>query len=191
MTVALLAAIAGPAVLMIASATTLVHVPAGALEVCAASTVTGFTVGLALSLPAREAIVLLPLTVLGCAAAVVDAREGRLPDRLTTPVLGCTLLVTLIVGDLTAIAAAATGAAGAVLLKLVASAAIGWGDVKLVPTLALVLAHDDAVAEGVLLIAAMVVLTAVVVGLAGARARAEVVPYGPALVFGTIAAVAL
>lgn len=192
MTVALLlAAVAGPAVLMIASATTLVHVRAGAVEACAVSALTGFTVGLVLTLPTRETLILMPLAVLGCAAAVVDAREGRLPDRLTTPLLACTLLATLLVGDLNTVALAATGAAGAALLKIAASAVIGWGDVKLVPTLALVLAHSHAVARGVLLIAAMVVLTAVVVGLTGARTRTEVVPYGPALVLGTIAAAAL
>lgn len=187
----MVAVVAGPAVLVVASVTALSRVRWSPLDVVAVNLLVGLTVGLALTHPLVDVIVLLPLAVLGCAAAVVDAREGRLPDAVTAPLLGCTLLAALAVGDLTSVPAAAAGAIGAGLLKVVASEAVGWGDVKLVPTLVVVLTHYGVVAQGAVLACVLVLLTTGGVGLTNRRPRNVVVPYGPALVFGTIAAAAL
>ena len=184
------AALGGPTVLMLASAATTGRSAAGRADVAAVTTLTGLTVGFVLARPPAVALVLLPLAVLGCAAAVVDAREGRLPDRLTVPLLGCTLLATLASGDVRAVAVAAAATAVATLAKTMASAAIGWGDVKLVPPVTLVLAHHGALLQGVVLACTLVAITAVAIGLVDrcARTRSEVIPYGPALLLGTVGA---
>lgn len=187
---AVIAATAGPAVLVVASVTALSRIRWSLVDIVAVNLLVGLTVGLALAHP-LDTVVLLPLAMLGCAAAVVDAREGRLPDAVTAPLLGCTLIAALAVGDLAAVPAAAAGAIGAGLLKVVASEAVGWGDVKLVPTLVVVLAHHGVVAQGAVLACVLVLLTAGAVGLTDSHPRNVVVPYGPALVFGTIAAAAL
>jgi hypothetical protein len=138
-------------------------------------------VAVAVARPPADVAVLLPLAVLGSAAAVVDAREGRLPDALTGPLLVSTLAIVLLTGG------SVTGAAVAGALKLVASAAIGWGDVKLVPTLAVVLTQYDAVASGVINAALLVAATAIIVSVR-TPGHNVLVPYGPALVFGTVGA---
>lgn len=131
--------------------------------------------------------VLLPLVLLGPAAAVVDAYEGRLPDLLTGPLLGATLV--------TAVAAGPDGVRGIVVAAVVTAFAaatvgdaLGWGDVKLIPTLSIVLGHQDALLAGLVAVSLLVGVTAVVVR---GRDRPVVVPYGPALVFGTIGAAGL
>ena len=185
------AAAAGPAVLVVASVTALDRVRWSPVDVVAVNLLVGLTLGMTLAHPLTEMVVLLPLAVLGSAAAVVDAREGRLPDAVTAPLLGCTLIAALAVGGVAAVPAAAAGAIGAGLLKVIASEAVGWGDVKLVPTLVVVLGHHGVVAQGAVLACVLVLLTAGGVGLTDRRTRNVVVPYGPALVFRTIAAAAL
>lgn len=138
----------------------------------------------------RPAAVLLPLVLLGPAAAVVDAYEGRLPDLLTGPLLGATLV--------TAAASGPDGVRGIVVAALVTSVAalaavavgdaLGWGDVKMIPTLVIVLGHQNALLAGLVVVVLLVGVTA---ALMGVRDRRAVVPYGPALVFGTIGAAGL
>ncbi|MCX6465758.1 MAG: prepilin peptidase [Pseudonocardiales bacterium] len=156
-----------------------------------------------------HAIVALPLAVAGSAAACVDAREGRLPDVLTLPLLPATLIAvgtaahdfagsdvtvgTALVGSLLA---AAVGLLAALVVKLVSDAVVGWGDVKLAPTLAVVVSQGGS-ASGFALIAALgVASTALLVRRSGRRRGVRgdgddrtteaVVPYGPALVLGAL-----
>ncbi|TQM11010.1 prepilin peptidase [Pseudonocardia kunmingensis] len=184
-TAVVLAMIAGPAGLLLAQRTMHVQIALRPVEVATVTAVTGTTVAVAIARPPADVAVLLPLAVLGSAAAVVDAREGRLPDALTGPLLVATLLIVLLTGGGVIGAAVGAGAAGA--LKLVASAAIGWGDVKLVPTLAVVLTQYDAVASGIINAALLVAATAIIVSVA-TPGHNVLVPYGPALVFGTVGA---
>lgn len=138
----------------------------------------------------RPAAVLLPLVLLGPAAAVVDAYEGRLPDLLTGPLLGATLLTAAASGPdgLRGIALAAVATALATLVTVAVGDALGWGDVKLIPTLAIVLGHQHALLAGLAAVALLVGVTTAVVSV---RDRRAIVPYGPALVFGTIGAAGL
>jgi leader peptidase (prepilin peptidase)/N-methyltransferase len=138
----------------------------------------------------RPVAVLLPLVLLGPAAAVVDAYEGRLPDLLTGPLLGATLLIAAASGSDGArgIAVAAVVTVLAALATVMVTDALGWGDVKLVPTLAIVLGHQGALLAGLVAVVLLVGVTAAVVSV---RDRHAIVPYGPALVFGTIGAAGL
>ncbi|MHA6783187.1 prepilin peptidase [Pseudonocardia saturnea] len=135
----------------------------------------------------RPVPVLLPLVVLGPAAAVVDAYESRLPDLLTGPLLGATLVTAAASGPdgVRGIAVAIIVTALAALAIVAAGDALGWGDVKLIPTLAIVLGHQHALLAGLVAVVLLVGVTAAVVSV---RDRRAVVPYGPALVFGTIGA---
>jgi leader peptidase (prepilin peptidase)/N-methyltransferase len=146
---------------------------------------------------APTAVAGLPLVVLGCAAAVVDVREQRLPDALTGPLLvGTTVAVTLLAAVAAdglaaafarSLAAAALISVIALLTKAVRSAAMGWGDVKLMPSLGAALgwAGWDHVLTAAVLWALLLAVTAIVTS----RAREgpqDVVPYGPALVAGAL-----
>ncbi|MDN5915639.1 MAG: prepilin peptidase [Pseudonocardia sp.] len=133
----------------------------------------------------RTILILLPLMLLGPAAALVDARESRLPDVLTAPILSTSLLLAAFAGASGARAVAvAAGVSGlAIVLAILSSDLLGWGDVKLVPSLAIALGQLDVLLSGLLRIVALVGLTAVLVGL---RQQRGVVPYGPAFVVGTI-----
>lgn len=195
-TVAILAGGAsGPGVLVIARRT--MHMPARVryVEIIAVTAVAGLLTGLVLVRPPESMVMLLPLAVLGSAAAVVDAYEGRLPDVLTWPLLAVTVLGGVVTSpDASAVAGTVVtvivGGAAALLMKATVSAACGWGDVKLVPTLAVVLVRHDAVLSGVVTVSALVAVTAVVAGI-GAAGRSTLVPYGPAFVLGTVGAAAL
>jgi leader peptidase (prepilin peptidase)/N-methyltransferase len=155
-------------------------------------------VGLARLGPERTAVVV-PLLVLGVAAVLVDLRERRLPDRLTTALLAATAVAVgtscAAAGDLAAAQRAVGGAvlAAGVLLagKAASAAAVGWGDVKFAPALGAHLgwAGWPAFFSGLL---AWWVLVLVTVGAAAAvraidppRAQ-EVVPFGPAMLLGTL-----
>lgn len=127
----------------------------------------------------------LPLALAGPAIAAVDAREGRLPDVLTVPLFATTLLLTATTGTagLRAVGGAAAVTAGAVIAAVLARNALGWGDVKLLPTVALVLGGHDALAAGLLRILILLGVTVVLVWM---RDRHALVPYGPALVVGSL-----
>lgn len=191
----LVAVLVGPTVLLIARHSVLTVIRLRPIEVTAVSAMAGLMAGLVLVLPPERAILLLPLAVLGCAAAVVDAHEGRLPDVLTWPLM----VMTLLAGILTATGSGAVGAtvlsllAGgcvAVVMKAVISAGFGWGDAKLVPTLAVILVRHDAIVTGIVSMSVLVAVTAFIVGIRAAD-RSALVPYGPAMVAGTVGAAAL
>ena len=84
--------------------------------------------------------------------------------------------------------AAATAGGAALLGKTLSSAAIGWGDVKLAPTVGVVLAHFDVVATGLWSIALLVLATAALLAVDRRSRDDGIVPYGPALVLGTLSA---
>lgn len=156
----------------------------GRSEVVAVTALAGLT-----SLSATEwlaaAPVALPLVIAGPAAAVVDAREGRLPDVLTFPMCAATVLITALgtPGAARSLLSAVGITFGAVLIAVVAGGALGWGDVKLLPTLVLVLSGHDALTAGLMAVLTILVLTTIFVWIYDRRA---LVPYGPALVIGTL-----
>lgn len=139
-------------------------------------------------------LLLLPMTVLGLAAAVVDVGERRLPDALIQPLLLTTTaaLVTVAAyqhdatGAMRSLGTAAVITAVALVIKLLRSAAIGWGDIKLIPSTGMVLGWADVALFGVLLWAVGIGISAL---LTSGRRDHDVVPYGPALIVGTLAAV--
>jgi leader peptidase (prepilin peptidase)/N-methyltransferase len=182
------AATLGPTALLLARQR--MHSPwaPGISETAAVAAITGIGFVIVLYAP-QPAAILVPLVLLGPAAAIVDAHEGRLPDQLTGPLLGITVLVALGSGSagLRGIAVAAFTTAGAGLVATLSDAMLGWGDVKLIPTLAIVLYHRNALLEGLIHALLLVAVTAMIAGL---RERRSVIPYGPALVFGTLGAAA-
>ena len=146
--------------------------------------------------PVRAAIVLV-VAVLGTAAAIVDAHEGRLPNALTAT-LGAAVLLTLPAtalltgnpdGLLRAVVAAVLAVVVALVVKTARSSVIGWGDVKLLPSLAAALAWAgvSALAQGLVLWVVLLLATTAVWRVAGFD-RSDAVPYGPALVLGTLGA---
>ncbi|WP_300007391.1 prepilin peptidase [Pseudonocardia sp.] len=188
------AALAGPAVLLIVQHTVHTAIRLRPLASVAVGAAAGSLVGLLLTLAPQRMVLLLPLAVLGCAAAVVDAHEGRLPDMLTWPLLLGTLLAGILTaegnGGVVTLLSVLTGGGVAIVFKTVVSAGFGWGDAKLVPTLAVVLARHDAVVAGIVAVTTLVAVTALLVGIRRAD-RYALVPYGPAMVVGTLGAAAL
>ncbi|MBA2320800.1 MAG: prepilin peptidase [Deltaproteobacteria bacterium] len=164
------------------------------LDVVTVASVAIGTTWVAAARPLPQAVVLIPLAVAGSAAAIVDAREGRLPDVLTLSLLPITLAAVLTTGgDFgAATIGAILGGCVAVVLKAWATAMIGWGDVKLVPTLAVVLSQGGSAATAGVYVAVLVTVTALIVrALDGPPSGSGgLVPYGPALVFGTLGAAA-
>jgi len=160
----------------------------GVAETAAVAAITGIGFAVVLAGP-TSAAVLIPLGLLGPVAAVVDAREGRLPDLITGPLLGATTIVALGSGSngLRAIGFAVVATVGASLIATLSADALGWGDVKLIPTLTIVLSLQNALLNGLIHTLLLIVVTTVIVG---AGERRSIVPYGPALVFGTLAAAA-
>ena len=169
--------------------------------------------------PGGPAVVALPLALAGVAAACVDAREGRLPDALTLPLFPSTLAAVglLAVHDvpdpdrdavevlaaalLAAARVAALGLVTALAVKLVSDTLLGWGDVKLAPSLAVVVGHGGSPVVFVATTAIGVALTALLVrrepavevirqrgGRMVERTGTGLVPYGPALVIGALVA---
>jgi leader peptidase (prepilin peptidase) / N-methyltransferase len=160
----------------------------GRTETAAICAMTGVVAALAVHGP-RPAAVLWPLVLLGPAAAVVDACEGRLPDVFTGPLLAATLLIAAASGSDGAtegIGAAGAACAVAGLIMATGTNALGWGDAKLIPTLAIVLNQQGALLVGLLHTTILIGATAAV--LFGMRHHRDVVPYGPALLVGGVAA---
>ncbi|TQM09815.1 prepilin peptidase [Pseudonocardia kunmingensis] len=186
-TAATIAAVMGPFTLLLAAHTMRTRWRPRCGDTAAVTTAIGVLA--ALVLHESPPLVLLPLLVLGPSAAVVDAYEGRLPDHLTGPLLGATALAAAASGGIgmraIAIAVIAAGLAAAVIV--VAGNALGWGDIKLIPTLTIVLGHQGALLGGLSQVVLLIGVTAVIVG---TGTRGAVVPYGPALVFGTVGAAA-
>jgi leader peptidase (prepilin peptidase) / N-methyltransferase len=142
------------------------------------------------------------LGVVGVALAAIDIQHQRLPDALTLPsypvaliLLGVAALTTAGGGRhfLTALAGLAATWLLFVVQALIYPAGIGWGDVKLSGLLGLYLGWlgIDTLVAGVIL----GYLLAAVVGLALLAAhratRKTQVPFGPFLLAGALAAIAL
>lgn len=182
----LASAVMGPVTLQLARLTTLEHQAQRFVETAAITSSAGLLAVIVVHEP-HTALVLLPLALLGPAAALVDSYEGRLPDLLTGLLLASTSLAATMAGPHGArgIAVAGITAIGAVALKLLAGDLLGWGDVKLIPTLAIVLGHQDALLRGLLHTVTLVAVTAIVIG---PRSGRRAVPYGPGLVLGTVGA---
>jgi leader peptidase (prepilin peptidase)/N-methyltransferase len=144
---------------------------------------------------ASTASALLALVPAGAAAAV-DAWERRLPDALTAALataMALHIAALIVVGDEAGERAAWTFVVGStlcVLAKGLFTEAIGWGDVKLAPSLAALLAvHGwSALYTGLLAWSGLILLVALL-DLAGANPT-RVVAYGPAMVTGTACAIA-
>lgn len=154
--------------------------------------VTGVGVGLAWGGP------LIGLVVwagwLGVALGAVDIRHHRLPDALTLPAIPITMLVVAVTewrrpeagNGITALVAAAVLSGLFLLLATVAPSGMGQGDVKLVPSLALMTGYVS-VAAAVLGVVVAFVLGAAwaVVGLASRRMTMKTaIPFGPFLLAG-------
>jgi prepilin signal peptidase PulO-like enzyme (type II secretory pathway) len=140
---------------------------------------------------------LLALVVLGGAAAIIDVVELRLPDLLTGSLAAATallvvvdgLLVRSVGGVVRAVLTAACVCAVALLAKLIRTAVLGWGDAKFMVSLTGLLGwwSETSVLTGVIFWAALVLITSAIVA-ASPRMRRQDVPYGPALLLGTLAA---
>ncbi|MDN5933006.1 MAG: prepilin peptidase [Pseudonocardia sp.] len=146
-------------------------------------------------LEAGHAVGLLLVVVLAGAAALVDARERRLPDVLTgslATVVAVAILLAVLGGDADgsrAMYGFVTGLLVALVGKWVSDQAVGWGDVKLAPSLTACLAWSGWLTVYVGMLAwALGILTTVALLTVRAR-RAVIVPYGPAMVTGTLIAV--
>jgi prepilin signal peptidase PulO-like enzyme (type II secretory pathway) len=149
---------------------------------------------------AATAAVGLPLALVGIAAAIVDVHEQRLPDALTGTLLIGTTVAVAVSAPITddGVAAAARAALAAVLVtscgllaKAARSSAIGWGDIKLLPSLGEALGWagwDHLTSAAVLWVLFLVVTTAAA---SWPRSdRQDLIPYGPALVVGGLGALA-
>jgi leader peptidase (prepilin peptidase)/N-methyltransferase len=173
------------------------------LQPAAVSSAEAVPVGLLLGLsvaataqPAQAAIVMM-VAVLGTAAAIVDAHERRLPNLLTAT-LGASLLITVTAialltrnaeGLLRASVAAVLTVVVALVVKAARPAVIGWGDVKLLPSLAAALTWAGVSALAQAFVGWIVLLLATTAVWRVARFdKADTMPYGPALVLGTLGA---
>jgi leader peptidase (prepilin peptidase) / N-methyltransferase len=219
---AIVAIVLGPAALWLAR-TQQVHPIPGSWATSAASAAAAGILA-ALVAGAGEAstdvavvVVAAPMLAFGFPAALVDVREQRLPDALTAPLLVTTLIALAVVAGVTGswsaglrallVAVLVTGAALAV--KGVRTAAIGWGDIKLLPSVGVVVGWSGwtSTVEAATLWAVLIPATALVTasltaappaliargrrerGVAGSVAGwSSAVPYGPALLAGAAAA---
>ena len=210
----------GPPALWLAHAHQLRPTRLGWATTAATTAATGLlaaAVALAAVAPAGEAgaAVAVPMLAIGLPAALVDAHEQRLPDALTAPLLATTLLTAAVTSAVTGdwraglrgvlVAVLLSGAALAV--KGVRPGVIGWGDIKLLPSLGVVLGWAGwtttvhATALWAILLLATALATAVfrTAARAGRRRAAgcagtepgggsSTVPYGPVLLAGVAAA---
>lgn len=163
----------------------------GILELSAAI-VTGAGVGLSWPGPTVPLVVWAGL--LGVALGAVDIARHRLPDALTLPAFPVTVLIV----SATEFAAPATGSVlvGLVVcvtltglfgvVAIVAPRAMGLGDVKLVPSLALLTGYVSVAASVLAVVIAFVLAAAVAaVGLLLRRLTlTSAIPFGPFLLAG-------
>jgi leader peptidase (prepilin peptidase)/N-methyltransferase len=135
-----------------------------------------------------EFLYLSVVTAWAVALARVDFREHRLPDRLTLPAIPISVglvawsrpeALTFAVG-----AAIAVGTVGLVSQRL---ADLGWGDVKLFPSVGLLAANSANPADGLVeWFVAMAILGGIHAGihLVITRDRRSHIPFGPAILGG-------
>ncbi|MFC4945816.1 prepilin peptidase [Pseudonocardia sp. GCM10023141] len=194
----------GPNIVKLARCNLLTRQPLSFRTVAAAACAPGLVAVIVVGHDGADGIILIPLVLIGGAATVVDVHERRLPDALTIPLVWLTAVVVTVAAILGHDGAAALRslltAAGitsvALVVKLVQTAAVGWGDIKLLPTVGAVLGWWDATALGVILWALLIGAAALLRNRRPAdgyngSAGGPVVPYGPALLAGTLVAVAL
>lgn len=158
----------------------------------AAAALTGL--GVAVSWPGPLTILVVWAGLLSVALGAVDLVHHRLPDALTLPavpisavLIGVTALMYPGSGSLLgALVVAVVGTAAFWLLAAIAPRAMGMGDVKLVPSLALLAGYPSA-ASFVLAVVLAFVLGALVsmLGLLTRRLRlTSAIPFGPFLLAG-------
>lgn len=195
---AALVAAVSPAMWIAANRTTRRHDATVVWErgwIAAALAAVGAVLGWRVGVPGT--LILLPVLVIGGAAALVDLRERRLPDPLTAALAVTTLAAVLVAAGVVppvaarAVAGAVIGAVLVVAGRVVSPDAVGWGDVKLAPSLTAWLAGTGwaTLYAGLLAWSVLIAATAAVAGLRR-PANEAVVPYGPAMVLGTIVAIA-
>jgi prepilin signal peptidase PulO-like enzyme (type II secretory pathway) len=176
----------GPVTLQLASATRSAPRASTRMETIAVTVL----VGLLVAICGRPTLA--PLIAVGIAAAVVDLDERRLPNRLTALFALGTALTAIDAGASQAGSAAAVAAlvlAVALVMKTVHGEVLGWGDIKLLPSLAGLLAVLDPPLPLVGLVCAAALLSVtVVLFTAVGHGRGDTVPYGPALVVGAFTA---
>lgn len=142
------------------------------------------------------------LALAGTVLAVIDARERRLPDRLTLPSYPVTLALlgvaaVLLPGGgrhfLGALAGLGIALALFLAQALLYPAGLGWGDVKLAGILGLFLGWLGlaAVAAGLFLGYLLAAVTGLALMVAGRASRKTQLPFGPFLLAGTLAAIML
>ncbi|WP_176921463.1 prepilin peptidase [Pseudonocardia oroxyli] len=145
---------------------------------------------------ATSLALLASVAVFGGAAMIVDVTELRLPNRLVAAQSVAVVLAVSVTGGAdpnalirAAVAAAAMGMVATGLLFVVPTA-FGWGDVKILPSLAAATAFLGwrCTALTVGLSGLLLLVSAVTAAL---NRPGGDVPYGPALVLGTLAGVAL
>ncbi len=142
------------------------------------------------------------LAVAGAALAVIDARQRRLPDRLTLPsypvalaLLGLAALVQPGGGAQFRGALAGLGIALALFLAqaVIYPAGLGWGDAKLAGILGLYLGWLGLAVLAAGLFLGYLLAAGAGLGLiaAGRASRKTQLPFGPFLLAGTLAAIML
>ena len=164
---------------------------AGVPEVAAAA-VTG--VGVAVSWPGPLTVLVVWAGLLGVALSAVDLTHHRLPDAITLPAVAvsavlvvCTALVFPGSGSIAVAAVSAVlGTAVFWLIARLMPRAFGLGDVKLVPSIALLSGYPSAASWVLaLLIAFLLGAVASVIGmLAGRLSLRSAIPFGPCLLAG-------
>ncbi|WP_158228351.1 prepilin peptidase [Pseudonocardia sp. MH-G8] len=176
----------GPVTLQLASATRAAPRTSTRLETVAVTVLVGLLVA------ACGRATLAPLIAVGTAAALVDLDERRLPNTLTATFAVGTALTAIDAGASQAGSAAAVAAlvlVVALVMKAAHGEVLGWGDIKLLPSLAGLLAVlDPPLPLAGLVCATALLCVTVVLFTAAGHGRGDTVPYGPALVVGAFAA---
>lgn len=185
-----------PLVLVLARRSTRTARPTPAVERVAGALVAGVGIVADVGGSVAGLALLASVAVFGGAAMIVDVTELRLPNRLVAAQTVAVVLAVSVTGgaDPNALIRAAGAAAAmgmlATGLLFVAPTAFGWGDVKILPSLAAATAflgwRCTALAVG--LCGLLLLVSAVTAAL---NRPGGDVPYGPALVLGTLAGVAL
>lgn len=159
----------------------------------AAGAVTG--VGVAVSWPGPLTLLVIWAGLLGVALGAVDLRHHRLPDALTLPAVPITVALVVLTalafpgsGSLpTALVVTVAGTGLFWLLAALAPRAMGLGDVKLLPSLAMMTGYVSAAS---FLLALLIAFTlGALLSLAGLATRrlslSSAIPLGPCLLLGS------
>lgn len=196
MSYAICAAALTPVLLRLAEAAA--HRPINAVvpvRLALAAVLAAFGAAAGARLDIGHALALLPVVVLAGAAALVDAYERRLPDVLTGSLAAASLTAigVALAADHAEGMRALWGFGGGLMLsfggKALSTAAVGWGDVKLAPSLTACLAWGGWSTVYVGLLAWAILILATSALLVVRSGRAAIVPYGPAMITGTLLAV--